>query len=330
MDKNNKHKLFVLLTIICGILTLIATIICFTVSFDYLWLLLLPCFLFIFFGIMAFTVYPLEKQNNYESERKNDEVLNFCEAYKPEIENLKYSQFIKNLNRKTIACKSNSAYITFNEFEICIPAEYVSENIKYKSLTGVNVTRYGKNEYRLYIHYRGIEIYGKDYDKYKKTSTAIFVDFDHSHVEQVKEFYCLIKNIVALREYTREAPKRLFYSNMEQKGESVYVDFDDDIKRFLKDKNYKIIKCTCSQKEETQENLSMAEVFDIVYLENDYEKNKLIVLNRFLDEIGRFSKSNIKNIETPEWQIEELECYIYSLDFDDNDNYVCSIVIIFS
>lgn len=333
MNKYNRHKLSLRILIISTILF----IICFSYGLvlTAIPLLIIGAICF-FVGAISFFYYIFSTESTEEElkrhaeEDKLDQILRFCETYKTNLENADYKNFLSKINGKTLYCNDGSP-IVFKEKELSLPTKYINTTIQYQNLTNAYIQKnhYANNNYEVRVHYRGQEAYGSINNlKHRTTSVAEKLEFDYDHAEQAKQFYCIIKDIVALRNNLRERSKLSFYKKIKE-NEKKYLDYgDEDIKLFLKDKNYKIIKCTCSEKEEIQENLFNSDVFDMVYIEPEYEKNKFIVLNKYLDELGKFSMRETKKIGIPEYQIPDLECYIYSLEFDENDNYVCSVVLI--
>lgn len=94
------------------------------------------------------------------------------------------------------------------------------------------------------------------------------------------------------------------------------------------DKVYILARLTANSNEETQYNLSCINIADSVFIEYDFDKNYYAVYDRLYNKLGIIQNSTLRKLHMSQFEIECLSCYVYNLKINNNDKYVCDIIII--
>lgn len=105
---------------------------------------------------------------------------------------------------------------------------------------------------------------------------------------------------------------------------------EEKVKRLLKNKEYKIVRLIGSGSESCQDALSWEQPTDKCFIEYDLDKDKYYVFNEYkgkpFERIGALPSKVVEQLS--DYNIEDLECFIYSNELNDQIKNVCEIAII--
>lgn len=103
---------------------------------------------------------------------------------------------------------------------------------------------------------------------------------------------------------------------------------DEKVQQILKDSNYIIVRLSASTSDEIQHTLSLSCVAEYVYIEYDYDKNKYIIIDKYDNKLGTLPQRTVNKLETYNNYITNFTCIIYSIEVNNNDNFICDIAVI--